>query len=324
VSTAPLQAARISLVIPAYNRGSLIGDTLDTALAQRQPFHEIIVVDDGSTDDTAAVLARYGERIRTIALANGGVQRARNAGVAAASGDYVALCDSDDLLEPDFVSTMGAWLGAHPEIDGAYTNFLLFDEEGVKNDKFAMAPAGFFEGATRDGDFWTGMPDLYARVLAYQPLFPTGSVLRRSFYERIGGYDPRFNKVGSEDLEFLLRALCRGSIALCARPLARVRKHPNNESIDTMRQTKGEIEILEFALANHPAAQRHRNAVLGSINARRLDVFNAAFARGAFDLAGDMLGTLQPQPRDRRFRIKALITRMPSLLRQPLWRASQS
>jgi hypothetical protein len=103
-----------------------------------------------------------------------------------------------------------------------------------------------------------------------------------------------------------------------------VRKHASNESADSMRQTKGEIEILEFALANHPAAQRHRNAVLGSINARRLDVFNAAFARGAFDLAGDMLGTLQPQPRDRRFRIKALITRMPALLRQPLWRASQS
>jgi glycosyltransferase involved in cell wall biosynthesis len=312
------------LVIPAYNRGGLIGETLDTALSQRQPFHEIIVVDDGSTDDTAAVLARYGDRVRTISLANGGVQRARNAGVAMASGDYVALCDSDDLIEPDFVSTMGAWLAAHPAVDAAYANFLLFDEDGVKGDKLAGAPAGFFDGAQRDGDFWTGLPDLYARVLAYQPFFPTGSVLRRGFYERIGGYDPHFNRVGSEDLEFLLRAVSQGSIALCARPLARVRKHASNDSGDAMRQTKGEIEILEFALARHPAAQRYRDAVLHSMNMRRLDLFNAAFARGAFDLADAMLGTLRPQPRDRRFRIKALITRMPPLLRQPLWRASQS
>jgi glycosyltransferase involved in cell wall biosynthesis len=320
----PLSNVRISLVIPAYNRGDLIGDTIDSALAQDTPFHEIIVVDDGSTDATAAVLARYAGRIQAIALQNGGVQRARNTGAAAANGDYVALCDSDDLLEPGFVTAMGAWLAAHPDVDAVYTNFVTFNEDGIQDDKFALAPPGFFAGARQDDGFWCDIPDLYARLLDYQPLFPTGSVLRRDFYQRIRGYDTRFNRLGSEDLEFTLRAVAEGRMALSARPLARVRKHGANDSTDTMRQVSGEIEILEFALAHHGAAGRYRARIEASIEARRLDVFNAAFARGAFDVAGNMLARLRQAPRDRRFRLKALITRLPRPLRQPLWRASQA
>jgi glycosyltransferase involved in cell wall biosynthesis len=315
---------RLSLVVPAYNRANLIGATIDSAFAQRRPFHEIIVVDDGSTDDTAAVLARYDDRIRTISLANGGVQRARNTGVAMASGDYVVLCDSDDLLEPDFVDIAAAWLQCHPEIDAVYVNFHVFDEGGTRGDKFTLAPPGFFEGARRDGDFWTSVPDLYARILAYQPLFTTGLILRRSFYHRIGGYDMRFNRVGSEDLEFTLRVLAQGCVALCARPLARVRKHGANDSVDNIRQISGEIAILEFALQQHPAARAYCDLIVESIDRRRVDVFNAAFARGAFDVAIAMLEQLRHPPFDRRFRVKALITRLPRLLRQPLWRASQA
>lgn len=319
-----MSIVRISLIIPAYNRGGLIGETIESALAQSQPFHEIIVVDDGSTDDTAAVLARYQGRIQTIMLSNGGVQRARNTGVAAASGEYVALCDSDDLLEPDFVATAAGWLAGHEDIDAMYCNFRTFDEHGVHDDKFARGPAALLDGARRDGPFCFDIPDLYVRLLAYQPLFPTGSVLRKAFYERIGGYDTRFNHVGSEDLEFTLRAVDTGRVALCTRPLARVRKHGANESADTMRQVSGEIAILEFALQHHASAQRYREGVLHSLDARRLDVFNAAFARGAFDIAGRMLAQLGAPPRDRRFRTKALITRLPRLLRAPLWRASQA
>jgi glycosyltransferase involved in cell wall biosynthesis len=313
----------ISLVIPAYNRGHLIADTLDSALNQQPPFLEVIVVDDGSTDGTAAVLERYAGRIQVIALANGGVQRARNTGVAAARGEFIALCDSDDLLEPGYVAAMGDWLAQHPDCDAVYTNFIPFDSRGPQPDKFAGAPAGFFDGARRSGAFWHDIPDLYVRTVAYQPLFPTGSVIRKSLYEAIKGYDTRFNRVGGEDWEFTLRLIGAARMALCATPLVRVRKHDGNDSGDNIRTVLGTVQILEFALREHAVAAAYRDAILRSIEERRLDVFHGAFARGAFDTAAEMLALLREPPRDRKFRLKAAITRLPGLLRQPLWRLSQ-
>jgi len=313
----------LSLVIPSYNRATLIGATLDSALGQRQSFLEIIVVDDGSTDHTAEVLARYQDRIRVIRLANGGVQNARNTGVAAAAGDYIVLCDSDDLLEPDYAGTVAAWLAAHPGCDAVYSNFVTFDERGVHADKFSQAPAGFFAGARQAEGFWYDIPDLYLRTLSYQPLFPSGSAIRKSVYEGIGGYDVRFNGVGAEDWEFTLRLIGQARLALCATPLVRVRKHGGNDSADNIRTVSGCVHILEFALEQHACALPYRDAILDGIDARRLDVFNGAFARGAFDTAAEMLARMRRRPQDRKFRLKALITGLPGPLRQPLWQLTQ-
>jgi glycosyltransferase involved in cell wall biosynthesis len=318
-STAP----SITLVIPTFNRGSLIAATLDSAIAQTVPFLEIIVVDDGSSDDTAAVLARYAGRVQVITVANGGVQRARNIGVAAARGAFIALCDSDDLLEPGYVAAMQAWLDDHPGCDSVYSNFVTFDEQGVHADKFAGAPVTFFAGARRDGAFWHAIPDLYARTLAYQPLFPSGSLIRRSVYTAIGGYDPQFNGVGAEDYEFTLRLIDHTDVAVCTTPLVRVRKHGGNDSTDNIRQVRGCVQILEFALDHHPGAKRHRAAILESIDVRRLDIFNGAFARGEFDIAKDMLARLKPTTGDAKFALKKGITLLPQLLRYPLWHLTQ-
>jgi glycosyltransferase involved in cell wall biosynthesis len=313
----------LSLVIPSYNRAALIGATIESACNQHLPFLEIIVVDDGSTDHTAEVLARFAGKIRVLKLANGGVQNARNAGVAAASGDYVVLCDSDDLLEPDYVETISTWLAAHPGYDAVYSNFVTFDERGVHADKFSLAPAGFFEGAGQTDGFWHDIPDLYLRTLSYQPLFPSGSVIHKAFYQRIGGYDVRFNGVGGEDWEFTLRLIGQGRLALCATPLVRIRKHGANDSADNIRTVSGCVHILEFVLNEHPFSKPYRDAILRSIDERRLDVFNGAFARGTFDVATDMLSRMRSRPQDRKFRLKATITAMPGLLRRPLWRLTQ-
>jgi glycosyltransferase involved in cell wall biosynthesis len=324
VSFPSRDASAISLVIPTYNRGDLIGETIDSALRQDPPFAEIIVVDDGSTDGTAAVLAGFGARIRVIRVANGGVQRARNAGVAAAHTEWIALCDSDDLLDPAYAATVQDWLQTQPEGDALYCNFIAFSTAGQQPDKFAQAPAGFFEGARDNGAFRSDIPDLYARMLDYQPLFPSGSLIRKATYQALGGYDPRFNRVGAEDLEFTLRLAGSSRVSLCAAPLVRVRKHAGNDSTDNDRQLRGEVQILEFALEQHPAARRYRAAIERGIDARRLFLFDGAFARGEFERAGELLGQFRRRPRARRFQVKAFITRLPRLLRQPLWRATQS
>lgn len=313
----------ISLVIPAYNRASLIGATLDSALNQTRPFLEIIVVDDGSTDNIREVLDRYGERIRRLHVPNGGVQRARNLGVAAAAGQYVALCDSDDLLEPAYVETMHSWLAVHEACDSIYSNFVTFDEDGVIADKFAGAPLDFFDGAARSGQFYHTIPDLYARTLQYQPLFSSGNLIRRALYERLGGYDPQFNGIGGEDYEFTLRLIDVADMALCITPLVCVRRHRGNDSTDNVRQVSGDVAILEYALAHHPAAARYRDAILASIAERRLDIFNGAFARGSLEIARATLGRMSQRPSGLVFALKVLITRLPQPLGKTLWRLTQ-
>ncbi|MCE9590109.1 MAG: glycosyltransferase family 2 protein [Planctomycetes bacterium] len=91
---------RISVVIPAYNQGAYLAESLDGVLRQTYPVHEIIVVDDGSTDDTSAVLDRYRDRVTTIRQSNAGVSAARNTALDRASGNWVAFLDSDDVWEP--------------------------------------------------------------------------------------------------------------------------------------------------------------------------------------------------------------------------------
>ena len=320
----PTPIPAISLVIPTYNRADLIGETLHSAFAQTLRFEEIIVVDDGSTDDTQAVLAQYEGRITVIRTENNGVQAARNTGITAAKTDLVAVCDSDDLLEPDFCETLVPWLETHSEIDICFCNFITFDQSTTYSDKLSQAPSNFLVGATLSEDFFlVDIPDLYRRTLAFQPLFQSGLIMRKEFFRAIGGYDQRFKGVGAEDWEFTLRAIASGKTALCKSPLARVRRHPGNDSANAMRMNLGEAQILEFGLMHHPNAEKYRTHILETVDERRLRAFDAAFALGDFNLAKETLQQLRAPPSNPTFLIKRKIINMPSFLRQPLWKISQ-
>src|ERR1700709_2843091 len=107
---------KISVVIPTYNRADLIGETLEAIFAQTLPATEVIVVDDGSTDDVAAVLAAYHGPVRVNILPNGGELVARNAGLLASVGELVALYDSDPPWLHDFLIEMAGQWTATPDL----------------------------------------------------------------------------------------------------------------------------------------------------------------------------------------------------------------
>src|SRR5262249_507414 len=112
----------ISVVVPSFNAGRWIAASLDSVLAQTLPPGEVVVVDDGSTDDTPQVLASFGDRVRVVRAAHAGLAAARNLGLALASGDWVAFQDADDVARPDRLALLQAHLDVAPGLDGVFAD----------------------------------------------------------------------------------------------------------------------------------------------------------------------------------------------------------
>lgn len=312
-----------SLIIPTYNRGALIERTLRSALDQSVPFNEIIVVDDGSTDNTPEVVQQFSDRVHYIRTANQGVQKARNAGVANAKSDRVAFCDSDDLLDPDYVDVVGNWLASHSDVDLTYVNFSTFDARPVYPDKFFAAPDGYFDGVRLDQGFYVDDPDLYIKSIRYPCMWVTGMTVRKSFYEAIGGYDPALRGVITEDWEFNLRALSKGRTALCRRVLARVRYHSGSQSDNMIRNILGAVRVLRYALETHDGACRFEAEIVQTVERLGRQAFDVAYACGEFQLAEIALKQHYLETDDSRLILKRYIVSMPYVLRYPIWFLSQ-
>ncbi|HEX6696141.1 MAG TPA: glycosyltransferase [Solirubrobacteraceae bacterium] len=131
----------VSVVVPAYNLARYLGRAIDSALGQDWPAEalEVIVVDDGSTDETPDVLRAYGDRIRAIRQPNGGLVRAVDRGLAEVTGDYVALLDADDEWPTDRLMRHVAHLEAHPEVGLVHGDMTIIDADG------AVLSPSFFE-----------------------------------------------------------------------------------------------------------------------------------------------------------------------------------
>jgi glycosyltransferase involved in cell wall biosynthesis len=137
---------RISVIVPTYNRGHLVGEAIGSILAQTRPADEIVVVDDGSPDDTQDRLAAFGERIVAIRQENAGAAAARNAGLRRASGDWITFLDDDDVWHPDRLAVLARDLAeAEPGIEVHLAN-MRYVGEGYDYDEMEMlgveAPQG--------------------------------------------------------------------------------------------------------------------------------------------------------------------------------------
>jgi hypothetical protein len=137
---------RVSVIVPAYNLARFLARAIDSALAQDWPAEalEVVVVDDGSTDETPRVLAGYAGRIRAIRHPNGGLVRAVDRGLAEVSGDYVALLDADDEWPADRIRRQVCFLEAHPQVGLVYGDMTVIDSDGA-----VRAPSFFAAQGTR-------------------------------------------------------------------------------------------------------------------------------------------------------------------------------
>jgi glycosyltransferase involved in cell wall biosynthesis len=218
-----MSAPTVSVVIPAYNAAWCAGRAVDSVLAQTFRDFELIVVDDGSTDNTVDVLAGYGERIRTLSKPNGGLSSARNAGIQAARGEFVAFLDADDWWMPEKLVRQVAWMQAHPETIFCSTAARLVNPEGESI------------GEWRCGACSSSALEAIFSANAHVAGSGSAVVARRQALLETGGFDERLGSL--EDIDMWMRLAARGGYQCIDEPLAVVVKRPDSMSrhLDVMR-----------------------------------------------------------------------------------------
>ena len=218
---------RFSVLIPAYQAAATIGAAVESALAQVPAPHEVIVVDDGSTDDTAGAVQRFGDRVVLLQRPNRGPAAARNAGVAVASGDFVVLLDADDAYEPGRLRALSDLAVARPDLDIVCTDALL-DVDGE-------VVGTIFEH--------TGFPveDQSAEILARN--FVVVPAVKRDRLLAVGGFDEALRR--GEDWDCWIRLLHAGARAgAVAEPLLRYRIGGPSLSADRVSDLRARLEVL--------------------------------------------------------------------------------
>lgn len=282
---------RVSVCMPTWNRAPLLSQAIDSVLGQTMDDLELVVVDDGSTDDTAAVLGRVKDRRLRVATSprREGIARTRNRCLAQARGSCIAWLDSDDLYEVDALETLTRALDRHPTagfVHGAYT---LIDGEGSPLPCWPL-PLGIDR-------IDTGRDTLSELVLANFITTPT-VLLRRDLLDRAGGFALAMGN-NCEDWELWLRCALHTDFAYTARAVTRVRLHAASSSradIGTGRRRRGEIAAVERFFARHAAGlddagalQRRAQAAIAS---RLLTTATQAMLVGRRDAAGRILDGL--------------------------------
>ncbi len=184
--------ARVSVILPVYNGAATIGRALSSVFAQSFTDYEVVVVDDGSTDDTPSVLAGFGDRIRVVRQLKRGVSAARNAGVRASNAEYIAFLDDDDEWMPQKLERSVAVLDQDPNCVLAYTGAFRIDLNGM--------PMPNQESQTEGVD----SPTMAQMLERPWTVVPSQFMVRRAVLERCGGFDERLTT--GEDIYFLLLA----------------------------------------------------------------------------------------------------------------------
>ena len=298
----------VSVVIPSYNAAATLPATLDSVLAQTYRNIETIVVDDGSTDATADVLARYAGRVRAIRQANGGLAAARNAGWAAASGEFIALLDADDLCEPERIGAQVQFMTARPDVVLSGTEFSAFDASGTVSGRYARTyysrlgnapdgPASFFAEAQtiHIGRWMPGAAEksepesvpmtahtghVYRDLVLGSFIHPPTVMFSRTLASTAGAFDERIRNCC--DWEWLVRASRAGRFAFLDRPLLRYRLSATQMSGERhKRQLYADIleNLRRFAREDPQVRAWHGRA------------YEQAIGNACLDLAGAVVET---------------------------------
>jgi glycosyltransferase involved in cell wall biosynthesis len=220
----------VSIIVPAYNAELYIKETIDSILAQTYCNYEIIVVDDGSTDNTPVIARQFGDSIRYIRQPNQGLSSARNTAIKNARAETIALIDSDDLWEPQFLERMIPFLNLHPEAAGVYCGFQYINSrsEVIGRPSLKIVPPESFHAAMIIEGNW---------------LAPCAVVFRKQLLEDVGLFDESLHAV--EDWDMWIRLSERSPFVGLPEALVKYRRHDSNMTKDPERMVKAIGQLTE-------------------------------------------------------------------------------
>ncbi len=224
-----MSGARVSVVIPVRNAGAYLAAALESVLLQTRPVDEVLVIDDGSDDETPAVIERYRGSIRALSCPGLGASAARNLGLTQAGGDWVAFLDADDTWMRDKLERQFACLTEHPECELVFTDAYVVDEAGRR-------PATYLAGR---------LPVRIDRASLLQDNYIcTSSVLARTAALReLGGFLDGLRV--AQDYDLWLRFLAERPAACVEQPLVEYRVRPGSVSNDMISNLRETLQALE-------------------------------------------------------------------------------
>jgi len=221
-----------AVVIPAYNASQLIAEALASVFAQTAAAAEVVVSDDGSTDDLETALKPFRDRITLLQNPHRGAAAARNAAVEAASSDFVVMLDADDVYEPERLDALADLAEARPDLDILATD-LWYERDGSLAERFYD---------------WTPFPTEHQRLAIIDRCFVACPAMRRERVLEIGGFDELPAIAPAEDWDLFLRLVLSGSEAgLVDRPLLRYRIRASSATGDRSRALWARVRVLEKA-----------------------------------------------------------------------------
>lgn len=225
-----LQPGLVSIMMPAYNAAEFIQSAIESVLAQTYPQWELIVVNDGSSDDTAQILKRFSDsRIRVIEQANAGEAAARNRALDAARGEFLAFLDADDQFLPEFLALALAFLSEHPQCDAVYSDGYYIDRQDAVIGRLSDQRRGPFEG------------DLLEALIRASDVFgpPICTLLKRQVWlDHPLRFDPQI--VIGPDWDFFTRMAQYQHYGYLNQPTCRYRVHQTNITVRTGSQKRRE------------------------------------------------------------------------------------
>lgn len=245
----------VSVIIPNYNYGRFLGAAIDGVLAQTYPNVEIIVVDDGSTDDSPAVLETYAGKVKVLKQKNQGVGAARNAGVKASNGEFVAFLDADDVWLDEKIAAQASEL-----IDGEQFGMVTCGvrEFGVEGETLAEYTTG------KSG--WRSEDLLKHEAVVAGP--GSSLMVRSSLFREIGGFDERKEMHPAEDWEFCYRVAEKMQLKFLPQVLVLYRNHGGNNHLKIPKMERALLLAYEkvFSNATAPEVLELKNFCYGKIH----------------------------------------------------------
>lgn len=251
-----MKAPVVSILTPVYKGKNFITHAIESALGQTYQHIELVIVNDGSPDNSAEVIRPFlaDPRVKYIEQANAGVATARNTALAHATGDYVGFLDQDDEWMPDKLSLQVNFLESHPDIALVHGRQVCIDDTGP------ILDSDFIHIEAVSGHCF---PLLFEK----NRIAVLTVLARRSAIAEAGGFNPQASR--ADDYELWLRIAFRHLIGFIDRPVARYRVHGDNASHDTFRMTVADLTVIESVLGELPGV---RDAI--SDNAIRARLYN--------------------------------------------------